>query len=253
VVSAAASIAVLYVYYKSRGLFDYAFPTYIFYLIVTNLVDSLVNIISPLFLLEEETACAIFGAIEVTTIYASSVWLILMAVALFNYLQAQNQFHSTKLLLGIGIPIVSAIFALSLGLLGNEQNLQCSMNTVHSNKMFLLYCFSIILPRGAAIIISLILYAKMNRYVRNIPDPDARNLYNETALFPIVYSISSFFLFLDALTVGESFYIALIAYAFRRMIGLFDAVIFFYNPFVKEYLPHLRKRVLLGGDSPLDD
>jgi len=45
----------------------------------------------------------------------------------------------------------------------------------------------------------------------------------------------------DALTLGDYFGIALVAHILRRSIGLFDAIIYVYNPFVREHVVELKR------------
>jgi len=246
----AAMIYTKYSYF--RGLFKYDFMNCIFWLTIANLVDSLANIISPLFLLdpENETACVIVGAFEMISIYSSSAWLCLISVGLYRYFRTQDQPPTSSLrnriinfFFGFGVPIISTIIALSRGWIGNNDNLHCSIESINqSENVAVLYAYGVLIPRGITIICTTIYYYLMYRRIKNIPDnTNDWNLCLQTALFPLVYFISSIWMIVDALTLGDYFGIALVAHILRRSIGLFDAIIYVYNPFVREHVVELKR------------
>jgi len=142
---------------------------------------------------------------------------------------------------GFGIPLVSSIIAFSQNWLGNYDNVNCADNTMGYSNQTVLNFYSMYIPRGLTLVIIFVMYARAGKYLGRMSNPsESRKIFVQTFLFPVVYLISCMFLFASDLYVDfvgeEKEWMSVAAKVMIRLLGLLDALIYGFNPFVQKEL-----------------
>jgi len=239
--SAVAGTLVLITYAIFKDLFKNNLCICIFYLTIPNVIDAVASILSAAFFLNNPTVCSALGFLIIYSIYASSAWLILISNTVYTIAKSNSHRprmdHRTYiyyLLFGFVVPLVPAIIGLSQGWLGNDNDISCGTYDLTSIGYFGVHVYSVIIPRGLTFLTIVYFYSLAAYHLRGASDAEeSKRICWQTLLFPLAYFISSSMFIVNSVTTEQYFLVSLLGWGLRRSIGVFDAIIYGVNPFVR--------------------
>ena len=255
-ISCLSTILVLITYYLLPNLRQYWTMRFIGYLIIANFLYSISMLTSGILFLTQYADSIlneIMGLYLIPTFSISSIlWASVFGLKLY-FVVVQHRLHSKEdeiiaILTGFGLPNMLTIIWVSLGW---SQTYLDSEGNEDFIEYMVFYCY---VPSAIILIISVLSYIRVIIASKMIFQEESHLFLKQIAPYPIAIWIIVITLYLEFITAQDNsctgMIVSLVSTNIRNMQGFIDAIIYGFNPIMRNELKiYVEKKNHLNSDQ----